>query len=213
MDFLEADLDTTEVEKKLPNVLMGLVWFDADFVTLRRLGRLVYWAPPGKRIINDQSPLAKLEQKLIDIRRKPVSHLTVRGLHRYTGSKSYMDAFLEVYWLPSHKAYIAVIYALGPPFEIYLQVDRQEAAKYSNGGEAQTHKQRERSNLLSRISPRELEVLQLLLAGHRNKTIAFELGISERTVETHRARLMKHLGTRSFAELIRVAVEAGIQPT
>ncbi len=57
------------------------------------------------------------------------------------------------------------------------------------------------------ITPREMDVLRLLIAGQQNKGIAFHLGISERTVEVHRARLMRRLGVRSFAELIRKAVQ------
>ncbi|MDX2265968.1 MAG: response regulator [Hyphomicrobiales bacterium] len=59
------------------------------------------------------------------------------------------------------------------------------------------------------VTPREMDVLRLLLAGRQNKSIAYALGISERTVEVHRARLMRRLQVRSFAELIRKAVEHG----
>ena len=76
--------------------------------------------------------------------------------------------------------------------------------------EVQTARAREIEETLSRISPRELEVLKLLLQGCRNKTVAFELGISERTVEEHRSRMMRRLGLSSFAELIRLAVQMGL---
>ena len=76
--------------------------------------------------------------------------------------------------------------------------------------QAKTAQAREIEETLSRISPRELEVLKLLLQGCRNKTVAFELGISERTVEEHRSRMMRRLGLRSFAELIRLAVQMGL---
>ncbi len=69
-----------------------------------------------------------------------------------------------------------------------------------------------REEILAKISPRELEVLKLLLAGESNKSIAFTLGISTRTVEVHRANLMQRLGVKSFAELIRLAVQANIDP-
>ena len=64
--------------------------------------------------------------------------------------------------------------------------------------------------MLDRISPREMQVLKLLLEGRRNKAVAFELGISERTVEVHRTRMMRRLGLGSFAELIRLAVQLGV---
>ena len=60
------------------------------------------------------------------------------------------------------------------------------------------------------LSPRERQVLDALVAGHPNKAIAFELGISVRTVEVHRARMMDRLGVRQFAEALRLAVLAGL---
>lgn len=68
------------------------------------------------------------------------------------------------------------------------------------------------NDVLAKISPRELEVLKLLLGGESNKSIAYTLGISPRTVEVHRANMMKRLDVSSFAELVRVALEAGILP-
>jgi two-component system response regulator FixJ len=58
------------------------------------------------------------------------------------------------------------------------------------------------------LSPREREVLHLLAAGRPNKHIARELGLSPRTVEVHRARLMARLGAGSLAEAVRIAVQA-----
>jgi len=58
------------------------------------------------------------------------------------------------------------------------------------------------------LSPREREVLDLLIAGKPNKQIARDLGLSPRTVEVHRARLMARLGVGSLAEAVRLAVRA-----
>jgi two-component system, LuxR family, response regulator FixJ len=58
------------------------------------------------------------------------------------------------------------------------------------------------------LSPREREVLDLLIAGKPNKLIARDLGLSPRTVEVHRARLMARLGVGSLAEAVRLAVQA-----
>ncbi|RIA47693.1 response regulator transcription factor [Dichotomicrobium thermohalophilum] len=60
---------------------------------------------------------------------------------------------------------------------------------------------------LQGLTCREREVLALLVSGYRNKMIAHELGISQRTVEVHRARLMRKLNVKSFADLIRLAME------
>jgi DNA-binding NarL/FixJ family response regulator len=54
-----------------------------------------------------------------------------------------------------------------------------------------------------RLTPREREVIQLLAEGHRNKKIALMLGISIKTVETHRTTLMRKIGVKSIVELVR----------
>jgi len=59
---------------------------------------------------------------------------------------------------------------------------------------------------IATLSPREAQVLAALVAGHSNKVIAFDLGISVRTVEVHRSRMMDRLGVRQFAEAVRLAV-------
>jgi two-component system response regulator FixJ len=66
---------------------------------------------------------------------------------------------------------------------------------------------------LALLSPRELQVLEGLLAGLPNKTIAYNLEISPRTVEIHRARVMDKMGARSLSELIRFALAAGVHPS
>jgi DNA-binding CsgD family transcriptional regulator len=64
------------------------------------------------------------------------------------------------------------------------------------------------SHRLSRLTPRQQRVLGMVLAGHRSKTIAADLGVSQRTVENHRAAIMKKTGARSVPELVRVALGA-----
>ncbi|WAT18917.1 LuxR C-terminal-related transcriptional regulator [Aurantiacibacter sp. MUD11] len=63
---------------------------------------------------------------------------------------------------------------------------------------------------IKELSKRQLEVLQMVASGLRNKQIAWELGLSEKTVKMHRGIAMDKLGARSSAEMIRLAVEAGI---
>ena len=62
--------------------------------------------------------------------------------------------------------------------------------------------------LIDTLSPRERQVLEALVGGRPNKVIAFDLGISVRTVEVHRARMMDRLGVRQFAEAVRLSVLA-----
>jgi len=65
---------------------------------------------------------------------------------------------------------------------------------------------------LGSLSPREREVFEGLLGGLPNKSIAYDLGISPRTVEIHRARVMDKMGAKSLSELVRMGVAAGLQP-
>lgn len=62
---------------------------------------------------------------------------------------------------------------------------------------------------LDTLTPRETEVMQNVVAGHANKIIAHRLGISLKTVEMHRARVMKKTGAKTLAHLVRIALEAG----
>jgi DNA-binding NarL/FixJ family response regulator len=63
---------------------------------------------------------------------------------------------------------------------------------------------------ISSLTPRETEVLTLVARGHTNRGIAEELGISPRTVETHRERVMAKLRIRSVAGLTRFVMEQGL---
>ena len=60
------------------------------------------------------------------------------------------------------------------------------------------------SACLERLSPREREILELVVAGKRNKVIAGELGISQSTVEAHRARVMEKMQADSLSDLMRM---------
>ncbi len=62
---------------------------------------------------------------------------------------------------------------------------------------------------LESLSPRERDVLKGLVAGHPNKTIAFDLGISHRTVEIYRANVMTKMKAASLSELVRMALFNG----
>ncbi|KAB7646242.1 response regulator transcription factor [Polymorphobacter fuscus] len=63
---------------------------------------------------------------------------------------------------------------------------------------------------IARLTDREREVLVGLLAGRANKLIAYDLGISVRTVEMHRSAMMERLGVRSLVEALRIAIAAGL---
>jgi FixJ family two-component response regulator len=65
------------------------------------------------------------------------------------------------------------------------------------------------SSRIERLTGREREVLALIAAGYQNREIATQLGISPRTVEVHKARIMEKLECDSLAELIRMTLAAG----
>jgi len=77
---------------------------------------------------------------------------------------------------------------------------------------------RKRSELVSlkaryeRLTPREREVLTFVVSGFLNKQTAGELGTSEITVGVHRGQIMRKMGARSLAELVRFADKLGIAP-
>ena len=75
------------------------------------------------------------------------------------------------------------------------------------GAEARVTEIQERVKMLT---PRETEVFALVVTGMLNKQIAFDLGISEKTVKVHRARVMEKMRAGSVAELVRLADRVGV---
>jgi FixJ family two-component response regulator len=70
----------------------------------------------------------------------------------------------------------------------------------------------EARRLLDLLTPRELEVMQLVVTGMLNKQIAGELGTAEKTVKVHRGRMMRKLNVDSVAELMRLTERACLAP-
>ena len=62
------------------------------------------------------------------------------------------------------------------------------------------------------LTKRELQVMREVVAGNANKVIAYNLGISPKTVEMHRARVMKKTGAKSLSQLVRIAMRSGTDP-
>jgi two-component system response regulator FixJ len=95
------------------------------------------------------------------------------------------------------------------PFEdeVLIEAIERAAAELSReGGNEDITAIRTR---LNRLSERERDVLSRVVAGLPNKTIAYELDISPRTVEVHRANVMAKMEARSLPELVRMALAAG----
>ncbi len=85
-------------------------------------------------------------------------------------------------------------------------LDRHRAART---GRLETQAMRTR---MESLTPRELEVLRCIITGALNKQIAAHLGIAEKTVKIHRARVMEKTGAASVAELVQSCQRAGIEP-
>jgi len=97
------------------------------------------------------------------------------------------------------------------PFDDELLLTAVKSALNRSGKDAR--QQAERADLhdkLSVLSTREREVLEGLVAGKPNKIIAFDLGISPRTVEIYRAHVMTKMDAGSLSELVRMALIAGL---
>jgi two-component system, LuxR family, response regulator FixJ len=100
---------------------------------------------------------------------------------------------------------------LEKPYEDEVLLAAIEAA-LATSPDDHIHQAVDSARRIARLSPREREVLDALVAGASNKVIAFDLGLSVRTVEVHRARMMNRLGTHQLAEAIRLAVLATLAP-
>ena len=81
------------------------------------------------------------------------------------------------------------------------QAIEQDAENRRRGSERAQIEER-----VDRLTPREREVMGLVASGKPNRQIAGELGLSEKTVEVHRARIMSKMGAHSVAELVRMAL-------
>jgi FixJ family two-component response regulator len=66
---------------------------------------------------------------------------------------------------------------------------------------------------LARLTPRERQVLALVVTGLGNKQVGFELGASEKTIKVHRGRVMEKMEAGSLAELVRMADVLGVRPS
>ena len=194
---------------------------DDDPAVRRSLERLLDAA--GFHVVSYQSPAAFLNAAsglsagcvLLDIRMPGVDGLEVQArLNR-------LRVNLPVIVMTGHGDVPSAVRAmkagavdfLEKPFddETLLNAIGGAFAKASRliGGDREAVRAAQR---IATLSPREREVLDALLAGRPNKVISFDLNISVRTVEVHRARMMERLGTKQFADAIRLAVMATLAP-
>ena len=84
------------------------------------------------------------------------------------------------------------------------------ACRRKGSDDGRDAERRELARRIEALSGRERQVLEGLVAGHPNKIIAFDLGISPRTVEIYRANLMTKMHAASLSDLVRMALVAGL---
>ena len=101
---------------------------------------------------------------------------------------------------------VAPIFDAAGELEYYLGSQIEISEDVARANDARREAAHDRIAALSR---RQREVLLQMAAGKLNKQIAFELGLSERTVKMHRAAVFASLGVRTSADAIRLAIEAG----
>ncbi len=100
---------------------------------------------------------------------------------------------------------------LEKPFDDEILLASVRSALRQRAGDVKRQSERaEIDSRLAALSPRERDVLDGLVAGRANKQIAFDLGISPRTVEIYRANLMDKMKAGSLSDLVRMALFAGI---
>ena len=102
---------------------------------------------------------------------------------------------------------IAPIFDAAGELEWFLGSQVEIAGAVEAAPSARVAEAREKVAALSR---RQREILECIAAGRLNKQIAYELGLSERTVKLHRAAVLRALGVRTSADAIRMAIEAGL---
>jgi len=97
------------------------------------------------------------------------------------------------------------------PFRKETLLEALQHAAHRLANDDRLHARRDQAKVvLNGLTPRERDVLEGLVKGHPNKTIGYDLGISPRTVEIHRANLMQKVGVHTLSDLLRIAFAAGV---
>ena len=191
-------VDDEESVRKSASFLLRIAGFDTrTYPSGTAFLREVKSAPPGCILLDIRMPeMDGLQRELNSLGMKmPVVVLTGHG-----------DISIAVQAMKA-----GAVDFLEKPFEKEHLLDAIAAAftRMKNADDSDVA-QREAMLRVEALSPREQDVLRGLVRGHPNKTIAFDLGISPRTIEVHRANLMGKLKARNLSEALRIAFAAGL---
>lgn len=180
---------------------------------LRTSGYVVHTYATGFEFLKAAST-AQIGCVLLDVRMPDLDGLEVQAAMRQRGIT------LPVVVLTGHGDVSVAVQAmkagaidfLEKPFEKAAILDAIERsfARIDNAQSGAAEEADARVKLAV-LTPREREVLGGLTQGYPNKTIAFDLGISTRTVEVHRSSLMLKLSAKSLSDVLRLAFAAGIR--
>ena len=126
------------------------------------------------------------------------------------------NAILPVIFITGHGDVPMAVHALRSgavdfmqkPFSEQALLDRIQQVLEQNGRDREKLASREAIRArMGRLTPRERQVMKLVVDGNANKVIAIDLGIGERTVEIHRARVMEKMEASSLPHLVRMFIE------
>jgi two-component system, LuxR family, response regulator FixJ len=208
---------TTATVMAEPNRLIYLVDDDeavrrSASLMLRSLGFTVKTYASGAALL-EQAEGLEPGCILLDVRMPEMDGLEVQAALKARG------VFLPVIIMTGHGDINLAVQAMKAGAVDFIEKPFERAALLGALGEgcaqiAQAGRRRageqEAVKRLEALTPRERDVLKGLARGHPNKTIAYDLGISPRTVEIHRANLMSKLGVASLSEVLRLAFAAGL---
>ena len=127
----------------------------------------------------------------------PIIFLTAHG-DTPTGVKAMKDGAEDFLLKPVEEGQLfeAIEKAMDKDIEVKKQLEEKERIHH----------------LITSLTTREYEVFRWIITGMLNKQIAYDIGITERTVKAHRSQVMQKLNAFSVAELVRLAQKAGISP-
>lgn len=101
----------------------------------------------------------------------------------------------------------AIDFMRKPVIEQDLLVRIQQAFEHESGIRSEIQNREQSKARIQSLTQRELQIFEQVTEGQANKVIALDLGISERTVEVHRAQVMKKLGCKTLAQLVRIRID------